>query len=91
MMPMMPIVPVPDFATAVRRLMKQRLHLAPVLTRRLATMPLQFANPVWVEDGSADMDWHVQRVAVPAPGTQAELEATVARLKRLEGFLTGRS
>ncbi|WP_240920678.1 wax ester/triacylglycerol synthase family O-acyltransferase [Rubrivivax sp. JA1026] len=69
-----------DFATAVRRLMKQRLHLAPVLTRRLATMPLQFANPVWVEDDSADMDWHVQRVAVPAPGTQAELEATVARL-----------
>jgi len=69
-----------DFATAVRRLMKQRLPLAPVLTRRLATMPLQFANPVWVEDGSADLDWHVQRVAVPAPGTQAELEATVARL-----------
>ncbi|MGC4076701.1 MAG: wax ester/triacylglycerol synthase family O-acyltransferase [Rubrivivax sp.] len=69
-----------DFATAVRRLMKQRLHLAPVLTRRLATMPLQFANPVWVEDASVDMDWHVQRITVPAPGTQAELEATVARL-----------
>ncbi|MBG6080683.1 wax ester/triacylglycerol synthase family O-acyltransferase [Rubrivivax gelatinosus] len=69
-----------DFATAVRRLMKQRLHLAPVLTRRLATMPLQFANPVWVEDGTVDLDWHVQRVAVPAPGTQAELEAAVARL-----------
>jgi WS/DGAT/MGAT family acyltransferase len=69
-----------DFATAVRRLMKQRLPLAPVLTRRLATMPLQFANPVWVEDGTVDLDWHVQRVAVPTPGTQAELEATVARL-----------
>lgn len=69
-----------DFATAVRRLMKQRLHLAPVLTRRLATMPLQFANPVWVEDGAVDLDWHVQRVAVPEPGTQAELEAAVARL-----------
>ncbi|WP_416462575.1 wax ester/triacylglycerol synthase family O-acyltransferase [Rubrivivax gelatinosus] len=69
-----------DFATAVRRLMKQRLHLAPVLTRRLATMPLQFANPVWVEDGSANLDWHVQRITLPAPGTQAELEDTVARL-----------
>lgn len=69
-----------DFATAVRRLMKQRLHLAPVLTRRLATMPLQFANPVWVEDSTVDLDWHVQRVAVPAPGTQTELEAAVARL-----------
>ncbi|WP_242481208.1 wax ester/triacylglycerol synthase family O-acyltransferase [Rubrivivax gelatinosus] len=69
-----------DFAAAVRRQMKQRLHLAPVLTRRLATMPLQFANPVWVEERDVDLDWHVQRIAVPAPGTQAELEDCVAAL-----------
>ena len=29
----------------VRRLMKRRLHAAAVLTRKLAAMPLQFANP----------------------------------------------
>ena len=67
-----------DFAAAVRRHLKARLHLAPVFRRRLAPMPLQFANPVWVETGDVDLDWHVQRVTLPAPGSLAQLEDAVA-------------
>jgi WS/DGAT/MGAT family acyltransferase len=69
-----------DFHADVRRLLRQRLHLAPVFRRRLAPMPLQFANPVWVDDDAVDLDYHVQRVALPAPGTQAQLEDCTAQL-----------
>ena len=60
--------------------MRGRLHLAPVFTRKLAPMPLQFANPVWVEDDKVDLDYHVQRVTLPRPGTQAQLEDCAGRL-----------
>jgi WS/DGAT/MGAT family acyltransferase len=69
-----------DFHADIRRLMKRRLHVAPVLTRKLAPMPLQFANPAWIEDDSLDLDYHVQRIALPDPGTQAQLEDLVGRL-----------
>jgi hypothetical protein len=36
-----------DFHANIKRQMRQRLRLAPVFTRKLAPMPLQFANPVW--------------------------------------------
>jgi WS/DGAT/MGAT family acyltransferase len=69
-----------DFHAEVKKLMARRLHLAPVFQRRLAPMPLAFANPVWVHDAHVDLDWHVQRLALPAPGGQAELEDMAARL-----------
>jgi WS/DGAT/MGAT family acyltransferase len=51
-----------------------------VFTRRLAAMPLALANPVWVHADAVDPRTHVLRVRLPAPGTFAQLEATVARL-----------
>ncbi len=69
-----------DFHAAMKRRLRARLHLAPVLTRRLAPMPLQFANPAWVEADEVDLDWHVRRVQLPAPGTLAQLEACAATL-----------
>lgn len=69
-----------DFHARVRRLMARRLRIAPVLTRRLETMPLQLANPVWVEDDALDLDYHVQHITLPAPGSQAQLEDLAGRL-----------
>lgn len=69
-----------DFVARVRNHIGDRLHLLPVFTRRLAPMPLGFANPVWVEADEVDLDDHVRRIRLPAPGTHAQLEATVARL-----------
>ena len=69
-----------DFHDDFRRGLAKRLHLVPVFSRKLAPMPLQFANPVWVEDGQVDLDYHVQRVTLPGPGTQAQLEDCVGRL-----------
>lgn len=69
-----------DFHADIRRQMRRRLRIAPVLTRKLAPMPLQFANPVWVEDDRLDLDYHVQHITLPGPGTQAQLEDRVGRL-----------
>jgi WS/DGAT/MGAT family acyltransferase len=64
----------------VRRLFAARLHLAPAFRRRLAPMPLEVANPVWIDDDAVDLDHHVQRRVLPRPGTRAQLHALVARL-----------
>ncbi len=69
-----------DFVARVRAHIADRLHLLPAFTRRLAPMPLAFANPVWVDVDAVDLDDHVRRIRLPAPGTHAQLEAAVARL-----------
>ena len=69
-----------DFHADIKKLMRSRLHLAPVFTRKLAPMPLQFANPVWVKDDRLDLDYHVRRVRLPRPGTRAQFEDCAARL-----------
>lgn len=69
-----------DFHAEVKRKLARRLHLAPVLHRRLAPMPLQFANPVWVDDDAVDLDHHVQRVTLPPPGTMTQFDDCVGRL-----------
>jgi diacylglycerol O-acyltransferase len=69
-----------DFYADIKAQMRKRLHLAPVFTRKLAPMPLQFANPVWVEDDDLDLDYHVQHVTLPSPGTQAQFEDCIGRL-----------
>ena len=69
-----------DFHTEVRRQLKKLLPRVPILTRKLAPMPLQFANPAWVEDDRVDLDHHVQHLTLPAPGTQAQLEDCIAGL-----------
>jgi WS/DGAT/MGAT family acyltransferase len=64
----------------VKAHMATRLHLAPVFTRKLARMPFDLANPVWIEDDDIDLDYHVRHTVLPKPGTQAQLEALAARL-----------
>lgn len=57
----------------MRDFMKSRLPLSPAFTRKLARMPLHVAHPVWVEDADFDLDAHIHRIGIPAPGGRAEL------------------
>ena len=57
-----------------------RMHLAPVFTRKLALMPFDLANPVWIHDDDIDLDYHIRYLVLPKPGTLAQLEALAARL-----------
>ena len=69
-----------DFHAELKRHIARRLHLVPLFRRKLKTLPLAIANPVWVEDANVDLDYHVRRVRLPRPGTLAQLEACAARI-----------
>jgi diacylglycerol O-acyltransferase / wax synthase len=69
-----------NFYEEVKLHVSKRLHLASVFTKKLALMPFDFANPVWIEDGDIDLDYHVRQITLPKPGTLVQLEAYVARL-----------
>ncbi len=65
---------------AIRAHTEKRLHLAPVFSRVVRFMPLDLASPLWIDAPRVDLDHHVKRLTLPSPGTQAQLEAAVARL-----------
>jgi diacylglycerol O-acyltransferase / wax synthase len=65
---------------AVKAHVTARMHLAPVFTRKLALMPFDLANPVWITDDDIDLDYHMRTLTLPKPGTLAQLHALVARL-----------
>ena len=69
-----------DYIDAVKRHIADRMHLATVFGKKLALMPFDIANPVWVDDDDVDLDYHIRQVSLPKPGTQAQLEAYVGRL-----------
>ncbi len=69
-----------DFYEDVKAHIAGRMHLAPVFQRKLASMPFELANPVWVDDDDVDLDYHIRRITLPKPGTMAQLETYVGRL-----------
>ena len=68
-----------NFRNAIKKMIATHLHLAPVFRRRLAQMPLHFANPVWVHEG-VDLDFHIQRVDLPPPRSWRQVQDCVGRL-----------
>ena len=65
---------------AVRAVLAERVPTMLPLLRRLMTVPLGLDHPRWVEDPAFDLDNHVRRAALPAPGGEAELRAKVAEV-----------
>ena len=59
-------------ATA-RDLVASRLHLIPRFRKRLMVVPLEQGRPIWVDDPSFDIAYHVRLTALPAPGTREQL------------------
>jgi hypothetical protein len=53
----------------VVEMLQARMHLLEPFRRRLVWVPLDLGHPVWVEDPDFDVEAHVHRVAVRAPGT----------------------
>jgi len=62
----------------VLELIDSRLHLLPPFRRRLVEVPFQLHHPLWIEDPDFDLEYHVRRAALPAPGGPAELSAFAA-------------
>ncbi len=57
----------------VKALVENRLQLLPPFRRKLAEIPFQLHHPLWIEDPDFDIDYHIRRAALPAPGGDREL------------------
>ncbi|HKA13837.1 MAG TPA: wax ester/triacylglycerol synthase family O-acyltransferase [Myxococcota bacterium] len=64
----------------IRAQIEQRLPRLSILRRKLVEAPLGLVRPVWVDDSHFDLDAHLRRAALPAPGGDAELFEAIARI-----------
>ncbi len=60
--------------------MTSRLHLVPRFRQRVVPVPGNVARPVWVDDEDFDVEFHLRRAALPAPGGRRELADFVQRV-----------
>jgi WS/DGAT/MGAT family acyltransferase len=55
------------------------LHWIPRYRQKLARTPLE-GWPVWVDDRQFDLGYHIRHIALPRPGTHAQLKEMAARI-----------
>ena len=63
-----------------RRHVRRRLHLLEPLRYQLVDIPWQLHHPMWQENCEVDLDYHLRRVRVPAPGGRRELDGVIGEL-----------
>jgi WS/DGAT/MGAT family acyltransferase len=61
-------------------LIQARLEHVPRYRQRVMPVPLKQGRPVWIDETQFDLEYHVRRTALPAPGGDAELKKLVGRL-----------
>ncbi|HEX5146243.1 MAG TPA: wax ester/triacylglycerol synthase family O-acyltransferase [Conexibacter sp.] len=71
--------PPPPF-TAVAEHIRSRLHLVPRYRQKLAYPPFETGRPLWIDDASFNIEYHVRHSALPAPGTEEQLHRLAARI-----------
>lgn len=57
----------------LKRNVAERIHLVPQFGWRLVEVPLGLDRPGWIDDPDFDVESHVRRVGVPAPGGPEQL------------------
>jgi len=72
--------PEPLTLERLTRVMDQRLHLVPLLRRRLQEVPFGLDQPYWVDDPDFDLEFHIRELALPAPGSDQQLCEQISRI-----------
>jgi WS/DGAT/MGAT family acyltransferase len=65
-----------DFLEHVR----SRLHRVPRYRHKLGFPPLQSGRPVWIDDPSFNLTYHLRHTALPSPGREQQLRLLIGRL-----------
>src|SRR5437867_1351899 len=65
---------------SARRDLARRIAAIEPLQWRAVRVPLDLHHPVWVADPDLDLDWHVRRTAVRAPGGRDELCEAISQI-----------
>src|SRR4051812_38977200 len=59
---------------------ESRLHLVPRYRQKLAFPPLESGRPLWVDDPSFHLEYHVRNTALPKPGSDEQLRNLAGRI-----------
>jgi diacylglycerol O-acyltransferase len=59
---------------------RQRLHLVPRYRHKLTHTALDSGRPVWIDDPSFNLEFHVRHTALPTPGDWDQLQSLTARI-----------
>ncbi len=59
---------------------RERLHLVPRYRQKLSHPPLETGRPVWIDDPSFNLEYHVRQTALPRPGTEQQLLRLASRI-----------
>lgn len=65
---------------AFRATVARRLHLLEPLRYQLVDIPWRLHHPMWMPDCPVDLDYHLRRVKVPAPGGRRELDQVIGEV-----------
>ena len=69
-----------DFHRAIVALMRERMPEAVPLRRVLQDAPLELGHPHWIESPGVDLDRHIEKRQLAAPGSPAQLWRLIAEL-----------
>ncbi len=59
---------------------RSRLHLVPRYRQRVAKAPLESGLPLWIDDPTFNLGYHIRHTALPAPGSLDLLWTLAARI-----------
>src|SRR5215208_2052977 len=65
-----------DFVDHIR----SRLHLVPRYRQKLAFPPIEMGMPLWIDDPSFNLEYHIRHTALPDPGSEEQLLLLAARI-----------
>ncbi len=66
-------------ADALREKIAASLHRIPRYRQKLAWIPFE-NHPVWIDDDSFNLDYHVRHTALPRPGSEEQLKRLSSRI-----------
>jgi WS/DGAT/MGAT family acyltransferase len=59
---------------------EQRLPRVPRYRQKVREVAMGLGRPVWIDDRDFDITYHIQRSALPSPGSDGQLHELIARL-----------
>jgi WS/DGAT/MGAT family acyltransferase len=59
---------------------ESRLHLVPRYRQKLAYPRFEMGRPLWVDDPTFQLEYHVRHTALPSPGSVEQLRALAGRI-----------
>lgn len=70
----------PDVFDLVRVAMESKLHLVPRMRMRPVEVPGGLHHPLWVNDPSFDIERHLHRSSIAAPGGQRQMDDAIGAI-----------